>query len=101
MGAVRADHAAGDGRHTARGCVEAVGVVCPTSRPATKCVVVRRPVDVDRTSQDLSPRTPFGANLSIGDYTLTWKAECVRCPARQAQRNGSPSFGHNAPLSAE
>src|ERR1022692_3934655 len=54
MGAVRADHAAGGGRHTARGCVEAVGVVCPTSRPATKCVVVRRPVDVDRTYQDLS-----------------------------------------------
>src|ERR1022692_3365154 len=47
-------HTGGDGRHTARGCVEAVGVVCPTSRPATKCVVVRRPVDVDRTYQDLS-----------------------------------------------
>jgi len=37
MGAVRAHSRRRDGRRTARGCVEAVGVVCPTSRPATKC----------------------------------------------------------------
>jgi hypothetical protein len=41
---------------------------------------------------------PGKAKVRHGDYALTWKAECVRCPARQAQRNGTPFHSPDPPI---
>src|ERR1017187_7114253 len=82
-------HAGGHGRRTACGCVEAVGVVCPTSRPATKCEL-----DGQLTWSGLNgsnPRTPFPANScsSLRDEPTVlarttmanhyWGKKAVRC----------------------
>ena len=67
-------HAGGDGRRAARGCVEAVGVVCPTSRPATKCELDGQLTwrGLTRTNRATPARTPQQCQLPDVRQSGSW-----------------------------
>ena len=67
-------HAGGDGRRTACGCVESVGVVCPTSRPATKCELDGQLTwrGLTRTNRATPARTPQQCQLPDVRQSGSW-----------------------------